>query len=132
MKWKFTKTKSGDTRTSEERKIERLARKRVRQKKWLYQHALVFLPGSLLFFALNMLAGVGGPMHWYPSAIAMWAFLLSLHALQVFVFSGFMGQDWEKRQREALIEKQKKRIAEIQKEIETEFPLSKVNKSEAR
>lgn len=39
-----------------------------------------------------------------------------------------MGQDWERRQREILVAKQKKRISEIQKEIETDFPLSSINK----
>ena len=39
-----------------------------------------------------------------------------------------MGKEWERTQREKLVSKQKKRITEIQKEIETEFPLSQINK----
>jgi len=39
-----------------------------------------------------------------------------------------MGKDWERKQRENLVAKQKQRINELQKEIETEFPLSKINK----
>jgi hypothetical protein len=39
-----------------------------------------------------------------------------------------MGQEWERQQREKLVAKQKQRIAEIQKEIETEFPISNINK----
>ena len=39
-----------------------------------------------------------------------------------------MGKEWEREQREKLVAKQKKKIAEIQKEIETDFPLSNINK----
>jgi hypothetical protein len=39
-----------------------------------------------------------------------------------------MGLDWERAQREKLVLKQKQKIAELQKEIETEFPLSNINK----
>jgi hypothetical protein len=39
-----------------------------------------------------------------------------------------MGLAWERKQREKLVLKQKKRIAELQKEIDTDFPLSNINK----
>ena len=39
-----------------------------------------------------------------------------------------MGKEWERQQREILVAKQKKRIQEIQKEIETEFPIHHINK----
>ena len=39
-----------------------------------------------------------------------------------------MGNDWERKQREKLVAQQKERIAAIQKEIETEFPMSQINK----
>ena len=39
-----------------------------------------------------------------------------------------MGENWERNQRELLVSKQRERIAEIQKEIETEFPLGQINK----
>lgn len=38
-----------------------------------------------------------------------------------------MGLEWERKQREKLVEKQKQRIAELQKEIETQFPMSNIN-----
>ena len=34
-----------------------------------------------------------------------------------------MGQDWERSQREKLVEKQKQRISKLQKEVEEELPL---------
>ncbi len=42
-----------------------------------------------------------------------------------------MGKDWERAQREKLVIKQKQRIAELQKEIETDFPLSQINKKDS-
>lgn len=39
-----------------------------------------------------------------------------------------MGIEWERAQREKLVLKQKHKIAELQKEIETDFPLSNINK----
>ncbi len=40
-----------------------------------------------------------------------------------------MGPEWERSQREKLVLKQKQKIAQLQKEIETDFPLSRINKS---
>ena len=45
-----------------------------------------------------------------------------------FVTKKFLGLDWERAQREKLVAQQKKRISEIQKEIETDFPLANINK----
>jgi hypothetical protein len=42
-----------------------------------------------------------------------------------------MGTAWEREQREKLVTKQKRRIALLQKEIETEFPMSQINKPDS-
>ena len=39
-----------------------------------------------------------------------------------------MGTKWERKQREKLVAKQKTRISEIQKEIDSDFPISNFNK----
>ena len=39
-----------------------------------------------------------------------------------------MGPEWERKEREKLVSKQRARIAELQKEIETDFPISQINK----
>ena len=51
-----------------------------------------------------------------------------MHLVNVFVTTKFMGAEWERKQREKLVTKQREKIAEIQKEIETEFPLGQINK----
>lgn len=104
------------------------AQKRIRQKKRLFSHFVIFLIGCVFLFLINKIFKYGEAYDWFVWAILLWAFLFILHAFNVFVTHRFMGQDWERKQREKLVEKQKQRISEIQKEIETDFPLSKINK----
>ena len=104
------------------------AQKRIKQKKRLFVHFVIFLIGGIFLFLINKIFKYGDTYNWYAWIIAVWAFLFVIHAFNVFVTDKFMGREWERQQRERLVALQKKRIAEIQKEIETEFPLSKVNK----
>ncbi len=104
------------------------AQKRIKQKKRLFTHFVVFLIGSIFLILINKIFKYGDTYNWFIWAITIWAFLFALHAFNVFVTQKFMGQEWERQQREKLVAKQKQRIAEIQKEIETEFPISNINK----
>lgn len=104
------------------------AQKRVKQKKRLFSHLVIFLIGSLFLVLANKILNYGEAYDWSVWVILFWAFLLILHTFNVFVTHKFMGKDWERRQRERLVAQQKKRIAEIQKEIDTDFPLSNINK----
>ncbi len=104
------------------------AHARIKQKKRLFAHFVIFLIGSVFLVLVNKILKYGETYDWFVWAITFWAFLFVIHAFNVFVTQKFMGQDWERSQREKLVAKQKKRIAEIQKEIETEFPLSQINK----
>ncbi|NAY92287.1 hypothetical protein GTQ34_10185 [Muricauda sp. JGD-17] len=104
------------------------AQKRIKQKKRVFSHLVIFLIGSVFLILINKIFKYGESYDWFLWAILIWAFLLVVHAFNVFVTQKFMGQEWERQQRERLVAKQKERISEIQKEIETDFPLSKVNK----
>ncbi|TXN36997.1 2TM domain-containing protein [Flagellimonas hymeniacidonis] len=104
------------------------AQKRIRQKKKLFSHFVIFLIGSVFLVLINKILKYGEAYDWFIWAILLWAFLFLMHAFNVFVTQRFMGQAWERQQREKLVSKQKQRISEIQKEIETDFPLSKINK----
>ncbi|MEM8845915.1 MAG: 2TM domain-containing protein [Bacteroidota bacterium] len=123
----FRKKKS-DPVDHEQHELLEYAQKRVAQKKRLFSHFVIFLIGSVFLVLINKVFKYGEQYDWFVWAILIWAFLFVLHASNVFVTHKFMGQDWERRQREILVAKQKKRIAEIQKEIETDFPLSSINK----
>lgn len=104
------------------------AQKRIIQKKRLYRHFVLFLIGGLFLVFVNKILKYGEGYDWYLWGIVVWLFLLIVHTVNVFILNPLMGQDWERSQRERLVQKQKERIAEIQKEIETEFPMSAINK----
>ena len=112
----------------EQHEMLEYAQKRIKQKKRLFSHLVVFLIGSVFLVLINKIFKYGEAYNWYLWAILVWGFLFVVHAVNVFVTHKFMGQEWERKQREQLVAKQKRRITEIQKEIETDFPLSKVNK----
>ena len=124
----FSKKKPKNTVDIEQHELLENAQKRIRQKKRLFSHFVIFLIGSVFLVLINKILKYGETYDWFLWGILLWAFLFALHAFNVFVTHKFMGQDWEQAQREKLVAKQKQRIAEIQKEIDTDFPLSKINK----
>ncbi len=104
------------------------AQNRINQKKRLYAHFVIFLIGSVFLILINKILKYGETYDWFVWAITFWAFLFVIHAFNVFITQKFMGKDWERSQREKLVAKQRQRINEMQKEIETDFPLSQINK----
>ncbi len=112
----------------EQHELLEYAQKRIKQKKKLFSHLVIFLIGSIFLILANKVLKYGEAYDWSIWIILVWTFLLALHTFNVFVTHKFMGQNWERLQRERLVDLQKKRISEIQKEIETDFPLSKINK----
>jgi len=124
----FSKGKPKPTVDLEQHELLENAQKRVKQKKRLFTHFVIFLIGSVFLVLINKILKYGEEYDWFIWAITIWAFLFIFHAFNVFVTHKFMGQQWERNQREKLVAKQKERIAELQKEIETDFPLSQINK----
>ena len=106
------------------------AHKRIRQKKNLYVHFVLFLIGSIFLVLINKILKYGEEYNWFVWAITFWAFLFAVHLVNVFVTQKFMGIDWERKQREKLVEKQRHRIRELQKEIETDFPMTNYKKKD--
>lgn len=98
------------------------ARKRVKQKKLLFFHFVVFVLGSLLMYVSNeFLMQDPTAFKWYPWAITIWTFLLALHAINVLIVDSFMNKKWERTQIDKLIEKQKLKIEELKKKVEQDF-----------
>ncbi|MGW9685360.1 2TM domain-containing protein [Flagellimonas sp. 2504JD1-5] len=124
----LSKKKSENTVDIEQHELLENAQKRVKQKKKLFSHFVMFLIGCVLLVLANKILKYGDAYDWSIWVILLWTFLLMLHTFNVFVTLRFMGKDWERKQREKLVQKQKKRISEIQKDIETDFPISNVNK----
>jgi len=116
-------SKSKDTTTNEDREQFLYAQDRIRQKKRLNQHFVIFLVGSVFIIVLNQFMGVGSEFfikNWFVWAILIWAFLFIVHAFNVFVTNSFMGKEWENKQLTKLREKQRKRMIELENKVEHE------------
>ena len=124
----FSKNKNESKIELEQHELLEHAQLRIKQKKRLYSHFVIFLIGSVFLILTNKILKYGEEYNWFLWAITFWAFLFVVHAFNVVVSQKFMGKDWERKQREKLVLKQKQKIAELQKEIETDFPLSNINK----
>ena len=114
----FSKNKNTPKLDLEQHELLENAQKRIRQKKRLYTHFVVFLVGSVFLALINKILKYGQEYNWFIWAITFWAFLFVLHIFNVFITNKFMGKDWERSQREKLVQKQKQRINEMKKEIE--------------
>tara|TARA_R110002050_G_scaffold179118_3_gene312407 strand:+ start:49219 stop:49608 length:390 start_codon:yes stop_codon:yes gene_type:complete len=124
----FSKSKKESEINLEQHELLENAQLRIKQKKRLYTHFVIFLVGSVFLILINKILKYGDTYNWFVWAITFWAFLFVIHLINVLFTQKFMGKDWERQQREKLVKKQKERIAQIQKEIETDFPLSQINK----
>lgn len=94
------------------------AQRRIRQKKRLYIHFVVFLIGSVFIILFNLGLGFGKDFKimdtdWFVFAILIWLFFLLYHTFNVFVTHKFMGKAWEKHQLDKLVASQQQRIEKL-------------------
>lgn len=94
------------------------AQSRIRQKKRLYYHFILFLLGSIFMIIANKFLNYGVQYNWFVWGICIWTFLFLLHLINVFITNKFLGKKWEREQREKLVNIQKNKLAKIQEEIE--------------
>ena len=115
-----SKNHKSDKLTSEQREQYQYAHQRIKQKKRLMQHFIVFLVGSVLLIILNPILGIGKDFfikNWFVWVILIWVFLFLVHFLNVFIMNTFMGKEWEANQLEKLKDLQEKRIAELKGQV---------------
>ncbi|AUC75345.1 dihydrofolate reductase [Olleya sp. Bg11-27] len=101
------------------------AQRRIKQKKRLYAHFVIFLIGAVLLIVANTVLGIGKEtkffgINWFVFAIMAWLFFFLYHFFSVFVTSKFMGKDWEDKQLAKLVNKQKIRIEKLKLQVEKE------------
>lgn len=97
------------------------ARRRVKQKKRLYFHFILFLVGSLFMIIINKFLNVGAQYNWFVWTITAWSFLFILHFIKVFITESFMNKNWEKQHIEKLVIMQEKKLQKLQKKVEDNF-----------
>ncbi|MFK7781288.1 dihydrofolate reductase [Psychroserpens sp.] len=117
----FGKKKTKPSIDQEQLALIKTAEKRIKQKKRLYIHFVVFLIGAVFLILANTVLGIGkdfkiAGLEWFVIAIGIWLFLLVYHFISVFVTHNFMGKAWEDRQREVLVSKQQDRIEQLKLE----------------
>jgi len=92
------------------------ARKRVKQKKYLYYHFVLFLIGSVFFIILNTVLNIGEQQFgdWFKYAVLLWFFIWILHFVNVIIIKRFFGEDWERIETEKLIAKHHKKSENLE------------------
>ncbi|WP_224483932.1 2TM domain-containing protein [Robertkochia aurantiaca] len=107
---------------SQHEMLER-AQERIKDKKRLYYHFVIFLVGSLFMVVFNKVLNYGEQYDWYFWGISAWLFILLIHAINVYITHPFLGREWERMQRERLIEIQQEKIKKIEEEVKKDYPL---------
>lgn len=114
----FGKKKQQPQIDKEQLELIENAQNRIKQKKRLYVHFVIFLLGCILIIAANTVLGIGrnftiAGIDWFVYAILIWLFLFLYHLFNVFVTHKFMGKAWEQEQLQKLVAKQQMRIDEL-------------------
>ena len=94
------------------------ARKRVKQKKRVYLHFILFFVGSVFLFIVNRWLHVYEQYDWYLWIVTGWGFIFILHFIKVFVTESFINKTWEREQIEKLVARQERRIDQLQQKLE--------------
>jgi dihydrofolate reductase len=124
----FGKKKEVPQIDKEQLELIKNAQNRIKQKKRLYIHFVVFLIGAVFLILANTVLGIGKDItffgkEWFFFVVIAWLFLFAYHLFNVFITHKFMGKDWEQLQLEKLVVKQKERIASLQKDVENKYPV---------
>ncbi|SDI36882.1 dihydrofolate reductase [Winogradskyella thalassocola] len=118
----FGKKKQVTTIDKDQLELIENAQKRIRQKKRLYVHFVIFLIGAVFLILANTVLGIGkdfkiAGVDWFVYAILAWFFLFIYHFVSVFITNKFMGKDWEKQQLEKLVNLQEVRIDKLKQNL---------------
>ncbi len=114
----FGKKKASPQIDKDQLELIENAQKRIKQKKRLYIHFVIFLIGAVFLILANTVLGIGKEFtilgkEWFLFAILIWLFLFVYHVFNVFVTQKFMGKAWEKQQLDKLVSKQQVRIEKL-------------------
>jgi hypothetical protein len=81
------------------------ARKRVRRRMGFYRHVSSYVSVVLLLLAFDVITGP--EEFWVQWVAIIWGIILTMHALQVFVFDSMLGREAENRMVEEEVRKRK-------------------------
>jgi len=118
----FGKKKTTSQIDKEQLELIENAQKRIKQKKRLYVHFVIFLIGSLVLILANLTLGIGKDVtlfgvDWFVYVVLLWLILLLYHTFNVFITHKFMGKVWEQQQLDTLVSKQRDRIDKLKQQL---------------
>ncbi len=124
----FGKKKNKPAIDPEQLELIKNAQRRIKQKKRLYNHFILFLLGSIILIIANLIVGVGNTTRpfgfdWSLLAVGLWLLLLFYHTFNVFVTKRLLGQEWEKQQLEKLVALQRDKIEKLKSKPQKEEAL---------
>lgn len=100
------------------------ARRRIKQKKLLFIHFVVFCVAAIFMLFLDKVLGKWpNYTNWSYWVILIWAFVFTLHFVNVFITKRFMNKQWEREEIDKLVERQKRRIEQLQKKVDQQYPI---------
>ena len=101
------------------------AQKRIRQKKFLYYHFVLFLFVSAITLSLDYVFNIASDVNlleysWSFWVVFSWFFLFIFHVFNVYVTGRFINKSWIKNQKNKLIKIQKLEIENIKAKMDVE------------
>lgn len=123
----FGKKKDLPKIDKEQLELIEYAQKRIKQKKRLYIHFVIFLIGAVFLILANTVLGIGKGYtlfgkEWFLFAILIWLFFFIYHLFNVFITHKFMGKAWEQKQLDKLVAQQQIRIEKLKTQLKKEVP----------
>lgn len=124
----FSKKKETTKIDPEQREMIEYAQQRVKKKKNLFRHFIIFLAGAVLLIIVNLILDFGKDFRpfnvdWFVWAILIWFFIFLVHVLNVYLLDSFMNKKWENEQMDRLVAKQRTKITELQAQVDRDYPL---------
>lgn len=90
------------------------ARARLKQKKRLYYHFVIFGLSSVFLYLLQLFIDSSILKEIYIWIILTWFVLLIYHFIKVYITDKFMNKRWEKVQIERLMKKQQQKLKTLE------------------
>ena len=124
----FSNKKKQSQLDPDQKELFEHAQERLKQKKRLTQHFIVFLAGSVLLIVINVILGYGQDFKlfgtdWFVWAILLWTFFFLIHFLNVMITNKFMGKEWYDRQMKKLVKNQEEKIEKMRQQVSINMPL---------